>query len=377
MTYDLLIQNGILIEPSNGTKLKKDIAISGGKIAAIKKHIQNDSAFDVIEADGLFVTPGLVDLHVHVWWGVAHLAIEADPSCLYRGVTTAIDAGSAGANTVAGFNRYVIEESKTRLLAFLNISGMGQLDKEIGELQDIRWANVEKAVNASRLLRDKIVGIKVRLTDNIVGANDLFAVDRALEAAKEIRKPLMIHIGGSVHPLEDILPKLRPGDIVTHAFTGHDNGILDNNDKVKDVAWDANKRGVIFDVGHGAGSFSFRVQEKALEDGFVPQTVSSDVHRYNVRGPVFDLMTTLSKYLYLGLTIDQVIGLATVNPASAVNLKNHIGSLVPGGTADLSIIKVREGPVTLMDAMGDHREANQLLVPVETIRAGRRFTPLH
>ena len=156
-----------------------------------------------------------------------------------------------------------------------------------------------------------------------------------------------------------------------------DNGILDNNDKVKDVAWDANKRGVIFDVGHGAGSFSFRVQEKALEDGFVPQTVSSDVHRYNVRGPVFDLMTTLSKYLYLGLTIDQVIGLATVNPASAVNLKNHIGSLVPGGTADLSIIKVREGPVTLMDAMGDHREANQLLVPVETIRAGRRFTPLH
>ncbi len=254
---------------------------------------------------------------------------------------------------------------------------MGQLDKEIGELQDIRWANVEKAVNASRLLRDKIVGIKVRLTDNIVGANDLFAVDRALEAAKEIRKPLMIHIGGSVHPLEDILPKLRPGDIVTHAFTGHDNGILDNNDKVKDVAWDANKRGVIFDVGHGAGSFSFRVQEKALEDGFVPQTVSSDVHRYNVRGPVFDLMTTLSKYLYLGLTIDQVIGLATVNPASAVNLKNHIGSLVPGGTADLSIIKVREGPVTLMDAMGDHREANQLLVPVETIRAGRRFTPLH
>lgn len=377
MTYDLLIQNGILIDPSNGTKLKKDIAISGGKISAIKEHIQNDSAFDVIEADGLFITPGLVDLHVHVWWGVAHLAIEADPSCLYRGVTTAIDAGSAGANTIAGFNRYVIEESKTRLLAFLNISGMGQLDKEIGELQDIRWANVDKAVNAFRLLKDKIVGIKVRLTDNIVGSNDLLAVDRALEAAKEIGKPLMIHIGGSVHPLEDILPKLRPGDIVTHAFTGHNNGILDNNDKVKDVAWDANERGVIFDVGHGAGSFSFRVQEKALEDGFLPQTVSSDVHRYNIRGPVFDLMTTLSKYMYLGLTIDQVIGLATVNPARAVNLKDHIGSLVPGHTADLSIIKVREEPTTLMDAMGDSRQANKLLVPVETIKGGRRFTPLH
>lgn len=377
MTYDLLIQNGIIIDPNSGTKLKKDIAIAGGKIAAIEKHIRNDSALDVIEADGLFVTPGLVDLHVHVWWGVAHLGIEADPACLYRGVTTAIDAGSAGANTMAGFNRYVIEQSKTRLFAFLHISGMGQLDNEIGELQDIRWANVEKAVDSFRLHRDRIVGIKVRLTDNIVGDKDLVAIDKALQAAKEIDKPLMIHIGGSAHPLEDILPKLRPGDIVTHAFTGHTNGILDNRDKVKDVAWDANKRGVIFDVGHGAGSFSFRVQEKALEDGFLPQTVSSDVHRYNVRGPVFDLMTTLSKYLYLGLTIDQVIRLATVNPARAVNLEEHIGSLIPGCDADLSIIKIKEGPITLMDAMGEQRQANKLLVPVETIRAGRRFTPLH
>ncbi len=377
MTYDIVIKNGTVVDPSQGLHAKKDIAVAGGKIRAIEDSISDKDTHDVIEADGLLVTPGLVDLHVHVWWGVAHLAIEADPACVYRGVTTAIDAGSSGANTIAGFNRYVMDEAHTRVLAFLHISGMGQLDNEIGELQDIRWARVDKAVEAAKLHADRIVGIKVRLTDNIVGENDVVAIKRASEAAKEIGKPLMIHIGGSVHPLEELLPVLRSGDIVTHSFTGNTNGILDNNDRVKDVAKDAASRGVIFDVGHGAGSFSFDVQEKAIEDGFWAGTVSSDVHRYNLRGPVYDLMTTLSKYLYLGKTLDEVIALGTTAPARAVHLDDHIGTLQVGADADISIIELREGPVTLTDARGATREGNQLLVPVETLRAGRRFSPQH
>ena len=375
MVYDIVVKNGTVIDPSQGLHAKKDIAVVGGKVHAVEDHISDSDALEVIDADGLFVTPGLVDLHVHVWWGVAHLAIEPDPGCVCRGVTTAIDAGSSGANTVAGFNRYVMEQADTRVLAFLHISGMGQLDSEIGELEDMRWGRVDKAVEAAKAHAERIVGIKVRLTENIVGKNDVVALKRAVEAAGEIGKPVMIHIGGSHHPLDDLLPHLRTGDIVTHSFTGNTNGILDNNDKVKDVAKDAADRGVIFDVGHGQGSFSFDVQEKAIEDGFWPGTVSSDLHRYNLHGPVYDMATTLSKYLFLGLSLDQVIELGTTRPARAVNLDPFIGTLQVGADADIAITELREGPVTLTDARGVTRQGNQLILPVVTLRCGKRFSP--
>ena len=377
MTYDLVIKNGTVIDPSQKTCEKKDIAVAGGKIAAVENYISVGNSHDVIEAEGLLVTPGLVDLHVHVWWGVAHLAIEADPACVYRGVTTAIDAGSSGSNTIAGFHRYVIDQAHTRVLAFLHISGMGQLDNNIGELEDIRWARVEQAIEAAELHSDVIVGIKVRLTENIVGSNDLIALKRALEAGQELNKPVMIHIGGSVNQVEEFLEQLRPGDIVTHSFTGRPHGILDNNNKVIDAAWDAMNRGVIFDVGHGAGSFSFPVAEACLEQGLGPGTVSSDVHRYNIRGPVFDLMTTLSKYIHLGYSIGDAIALGSSIPSAAVGLPDNIGTLKIGADADIAIIEHRKGPITFSDADGNERNGNQLLLPVETLRKGKRFNPQH
>ena len=377
MTYDLVIKNGTVIDPSQKTCEKKDIAVAGGKIAAVENYISDGNSHDVIEAEGLLVTPGLVDLHVHVWWGVAHLAIEADPACVYRGVTTAIDAGSSGSNTIAGFHRYVIDQAHTRVLAFLHISGMGQLDNNIGELEDIRWARVEQAIEAAELHSDVIVGIKVRLTENIVGSNDLIALKRALEVGQELNKPVMIHIGGSVNQVEEFLEQLRPGDIVTHSFTGRPHGILDNNNKVIDAAWDAMNRGVIFDVGHGAGSFSFPVAEACLEQGLGPGTVSSDVHRYNIRGPVFDLMTTLSKYIHLGYSIGDAIALGSSIPSAAVGLPDNIGTLKIGADADIAIIEHRKGPITFSDADGNERNGNQLLLPVETLRKGKRFNPQH
>jgi len=377
VTYVLVIKKGTVIDPSQKTCEKKDIAVAGGKIAAVENYISDGNSHDVIEAEGLLVTPGLVDLHVHVWWGVAHLAIEADPACVYRGVTTAIDAGSSGSNTIAGFHRYVIDQAHTRVLAFLHISGMGQLDNNIGELEDIRWARVEQAIEAAQLHSDVIVGIKVRLTENIVGSNDLIALKRALEAGQELNKPVMIHIGGSVNQVEEFLEQLRPGDIVTHSFTGRPHGILDNNNKVIDAAWDAMNRGVIFDVGHGAGSFSFPVAEACLEQGLGPGTVSSDVHRYNIRGPVFDLMTTLSKYIHLGYSIGDAIALGSSIPSAAVGLPDNIGTLKIGADADIAIIEHRKGPITFSDADGNERNGNQLLLPVETLRKGKRFNPQH
>ncbi len=377
MTYDLVIKNGTVVDPSQGIHAKRDIAVAGGKIRAVESSISDGDAHDVIEAHGLIVSPGLVDLHVHVWWGVAHLAVEADPSCLYRGVTTAVDAGSAGANTIAGFHRYVMQSAKTRVLAFLHISGMGQLDNSIGELEDVRWARVEKAVEAAKMFPEAIVGIKVRLSEEILGNNDLVALERALEASKLLGKPLMIHIGGTINPVERYLEQLRPGDIVTHSFTGNPPGILDGEDRVIDAAWDAMNRGVNFDVGHGAGSFSFRVAEKCTEQDLRPGTVSSDVHRYNIRGPVYDLMTTLSKYLYLGYSLDEVIAFATHRPASAIGMSDFIGSLRVGADADISIMRLREGKVMLTDAKGETRQGDKLLVPVETVRQGRRVAPQH
>jgi dihydroorotase len=365
--HDIVIKNGTVIDPSQGIHAKKDIAVTGGKIAALEDHIPDGDARDVIEAEGLIVTPGLVDLHVHVWWGVAHLAVEADPACLARGATTVVDAGSAGSNTFPGFHRYVISHTRTRIFAFLHISGMGQLDRDIGELEDIRWARVEPAVETARSHTHSIVGIKVRLSEGIVGANDIVALD----------KPLMIHIGGTKHSLEEIFGKLRPGDIVTHSFTPNPPGIITGDGKVLPAALEARQRGVVFDVGHGAGSFGFEVAEQAMEQDFPPATISSDVHRANIRGPVYDLATTLSKYLYLGIPLDEVIAMGTERPARAIGKLGEVGTLKPGADADVAVLRLREGPVDLTDARGVTRRGNRLLMPVGTLRAGRRFSPFH
>lgn len=374
MEYDIVIKGGTVIDPSQGIHAELDVGITAGKVTGLERSLGVGNARDVIEAAGLIVTPGLIDLHTHVWWGVAHLAVEADSVSVQRGVTTAIDAGSAGANTMPGFQRYVIDAARTRVLAFLHISGMGQLDNEIGELEDIRWARVEHAVEIARQYPETIVGIKVRLSRPILGTNDLVALERALAAGELLDKPVMIHIGDTANPVERYLEQLRPGDIVTHSFTGRPRGILDSDGKVIDVALDAMDRGVVFDVGHGAGSFSFDVAEKFAEQGYSPGTVSSDVHKYNVNGPVFDLATTLTKYLHLGYDLADVVSFATRNPAAAVSLSDRLGTLKVGAEADVSLLRLDTGSYELMDAEGATRTASRMLVPVETIRAGRRVS---
>jgi len=373
MGYDLVIQNGSVIDPSQGLSTQLDVAVTDGRIVAVEESLSTVDARDVIDASGLLVAPGLVDLHVHVFSGVAELAIDADPACVERGTTTVVDAGSAGSNTIDAFVQYNIAESATRTLAFLNISGMGQLDLEIGELEDLRWARVDRAVDAGRRHTGHVVGIKVRLSSELAGPNAATGLDRSLEAADQLNLPVMIHIGNTDEELGAYLDKLRAGDIVTHAFTGRPPGILDSNGTVIEEAIDARARGVLFDVGHGAGSFSFAIAEQAAEHGFLPDTISSDLHRLNVGGPVFDLATTLSKYLYLGLSIDDVIAMATTRPAAAIGWGGRLGTLQVGCEADIALLRMEEGPVTLVDARGQMRTGNLLLRPQMTIRAGTVF----
>ena len=243
MTYDLLIKGGTVVDPSQGLNAVRDVALSDGKVAAVEEGIPEIGAGEVIDATGLIVTPGLLDLHVHVYWGVSHYGVDADAGNISRGVTTAVDAGSSGAHTFSAFRKYVLERADTRLYALLNISAMGMVSPLVGELEDLRWADVEEATRVGGENRDYVRGIKVRLSRNIVGDRDADALKLALGAADAIGGPVMVHVGDTETPLEDLTATLRPGDLVTHAFHGNVHGILDDVGRVLDGITEAQRRG--------------------------------------------------------------------------------------------------------------------------------------
>ena len=370
--YDLLITGGTVIDPARGLHDRRDVGIADGRIVAVAAGLSTSDARDVVDATDRFVVPGLVDLHVHVYPGVADLSVEADPTCLGRGVTTVVDAGSSGANTFPGFRRHVVEASRGRVLAYLNISATGQIDPFLGELHDLRFADPERAAAVARAHPDVVVGFKVRISEMLAGPNGLAGLDRALEAGRATGLPVMVHIGGTSFDIEEALDRLRPDDVVTHAYTGwNPGGILTDAGRVVAAAREARTRGVRFDVGHGAGSFTWRTAEAALADGFRPDTISSDLHRFNIAAPVHDLATTLSKFLLLGLSIDEVVAMATTAPATALGPAGAgLASLAVGAAADVTVLGLEEGRFDLVDSAGTARLARQRLVPVATVRAG-------
>jgi dihydroorotase len=324
-----------------------------------------------IDVTGLLLTPGLVDLHTHLYPGVSHYGIEPDERCLGRGVTTAIDAGSAGAQTFPGLRRYVIERSQTRIMAFLNIAVEGMISGLVGELEDIRWASPEQATARARENPDLVVGIKVRLGYQMVGDDPVPALRLARAAADELGLPLMVHVIDVRPGLAWLLPQLHRGDIVTHCFHGNEGGILDSSGRVIPAAIAARERGVLFDVGHGIGSFAYRVARPAIEQGFPPDTISSDLHAHNADGPVYDLATTLSKLLHVGMGLNEVIRAATWTPARAIGMAADAGTLAAGTDADLSVLELRTGHWALPDAAGESEVVERLLVPRMVVRAGR------
>ncbi len=375
--YDLLIRGGRVVDPAQGLSAPRDVALAGRRVARVAPSIPAVEARQVLDARGHLVTPGLIDIHVHVYDGVAPLGIPADPNCIAKGVTTVVDAGSAGAHTFPGFRKYVINVVDTRVYALLNISVVGQstlsTDNPYGELLDLRYANPKLTIRTIEQNRDVILGVKIRLTRNIAGDHDLKALALAREAADAVQLPLMVHIGGSYSPLRDILAMLKKGDVITHSFRGGDGGILDANGRVLPEVRAAVARGVHMDIGHGAGSFSFDTAEKALQQELLPGTISSDVHQFNVAGPVFDLATTLSKFLHLGLTLEQVIERATSNPAAVFGFTGGLGTLREGAEADVAIFRLAEGDFEFTDALGAKRIGHRKLNPVATVKAGKLY----
>src|SRR5262252_8705712 len=328
--FDVIVRGGRVIDPSQDLDTIADVAIRGQRIAAIGADLVNLGVRgEVVDARGLLVTPGWIDLHTHVYWGGAPLGIEADPHCVRRGVTTAVDAGTAGASTFPGFRRYVIDVSATRVVAMLNISMIGMASDQgarpdaIGELEDIRLAAVDRAVAIARDYAEVISGIKVRLSTAQTGSDPeraREALRRARAAADSIGKPVMVHIGLSAISLDEILASLVRGDIVTHVYHGHVEGVLDAASRIRPSVRAAVDKGVNFDVGHGRGAFNWRVARTALDQGLLPATISSDIHLWNIAGPVYDLATTASKLLHLGLPLADVVRRVTATPAACIGM---------------------------------------------------------
>jgi dihydroorotase len=372
--FDLLISGGTLIDPEVGLHVRSDVAFSDGLVAAVAPDIARERAETVVDATGRWVVPGLVDAHVHVFEGVSHYGINPDATCLAHGATTVIDAGSAGANTFAGFRKYVIEASETRILAHMNISAMGMISREIGELDDIKWASVPKALEAIEQHRDLVLGVKVRLTrEALVGkAAGLKPLFLAREAADAAGLPIMVHPQNSwAESIDQVVEVMRKGDVLTHMYHSDPHGILDETGRIRDSIRRAHERGVIFDVGHGEGSFDWTVAETALAQDFAPTTISSDLHHYNVNGPVFDLVTTVTKFLHLGMPIDDAIARVTTVPAGVAGLSEKAGTLKVGAFADAVILNPQSGPIDLIDSRRVTRVGDIRLFPECVIKGGR------
>jgi dihydroorotase len=376
--FDLIVRGGRVLDPSQDLDAVTDIGIVGSRIMAIGDDLaQQGLRGSVVDATGLLVTPGWVDLHTHVYWGVAPLGVDADSHCLQRGVTTAVDAGSAGASTFPGFKRYVIDVSATRIVAMLHLSTLGMARDDtfgaeaIGELEDIRWANVERALSVARAYADVISGIKIRISQQHVGRDaerTREVLRRARQVADAIGKPVMVHSGNTAIPLDEILSVLVRGDVVTHVYHARPEGVLDDSGAVRPSVRGAVDRGVNFDVGHGAGSFSWQVARAGLEQGLLAATISSDIHAWNIAGPVFDLATTASKFLHLGLSLGEVIRRVTSTPAACIGRSAELGTLKPGAVADLTLLRIVDGTFDFRDSAGVSEVAAIRLEPLAAIR---------
>lgn len=366
--YDILITGGEVVDPGSGLSGQLDVAISDGRIAAVAANLDRAQAREVIDASGQYVTPGLVDLHTHIYWGVTYWGIEADPVAARTGVTSWLDVGSAGAYTFPGFRRYIAEPNRIRTFCLLNLSTIGLVAPSWEFMNPNHWDVDlgEQMINANR---DLILGVKARIDPSTTQGVGIAPLEKARELADRVQLPLMVHFGAGSPTLDDIMPHLRPGDILTHCFRGGDNAVATTGQGVRPDIKRLHEAGLILDIGHGTGSFSYETTEAALAEGFLPDVISSDIHQMAVQGPMFDLPTTLSKFLNLGLTMPQVIERATSAAAKAMN-RPDLGSLKPGSLADVALFRIDEGDYTFYDIQMNPRKGTKLLVNTRTMIGG-------
>jgi dihydroorotase len=379
MPFDLVLRGGRVVDPSQKLDAITDVAFSGGKVAAVGNALKTDPGTDVRDVSGYIVTPGLIDLHTHVYWGGTSLGIDAEEFCRTSGVTTAIDTGSAGPGNFAGFRKHVIEPCQVRILAYLHVSHAGIYGFShrvmVGESEEIRLMNPIDAVQVADANRDLIVGIKVRVGRTSSGASGIVPLQIALEVANEVGMPLMCHIDHPPPTYEEVVSLLRPGDVLTHAFRPFPNAPCTAQGTVKQVVLQARERGVLFDIGHGRGSFAFKTARAMLANGFYPDTISSDVHILCINGPAFDQVTTMSKFLCMGMPFPDVVAASTVNAAMALR-RHELGSLKPGSVGDATLLSIKEGKFDYEDVVGEHLIGDRRIISEGVVVGGRWWHPM-
>ncbi len=405
--FDLLIKGGEVIDPDAGYTGRMDVAVKRNRIAAVDHEIPAKSAFRVIDAAGQYVTPGLIDMHAHVYKDVTYWGVDADAIGSQTGVTTWADAGSAGAITLGGFREHVIVPSRMKIFAFVNITCIGLVAQDY-ELAVGEYCNVEILKRVVNLNRDIVAGIKLR-AGRSGGSMDLEPYHRTRKAADDLELPIMVHLSTAPPGLETVLGFLKPGDIVTHCFTGQNMGLVDKKGKILDIAKKVWDEGLIMDLGHGAGSFSFDVSESLVNQGYWPDVISTDLHWMSIFGPnlmdplkgsafgdlsessdvrsmivqikgdgkpVFNLLTCMDKMLFLGMPLPDLIKATTSRPAEILGLKGETGTLKPGALADIATFVIDKGNFELQDIHGNKRLGKKRVRNIMTINEGRILKPL-
>ena len=375
---DLILRGGRVIDASQNIDAVMDVAFADGKVTGVAENIDAGPGTDVRDVSGKIVTPGLIDLHTHVYWGGTSLGIDAEEFCRTSGVTTSVDTGSAGPGNFAGFRRHVIEPSQVRILAYLHVSFAGIYafhDRVmVGESKNMELMAPLEAAAIADANRDVIVGIKARVGLHASGDQGTAPLQAALQVGDEIGKPVMAHIDHPPPSYDEVVDMLRPGDVLTHCFRPFPNSPTTGQGKVKAAVLAARERGVLFDIGHGKGSFSFKIARQMLANGFPPDTISSDVHQLCINGPAFDQVTTMSKFLCLGMALPEVIERSTVNAAKALN-RPELGTFKAGAAGDASILSVADGAFEYVDTTGDVLNAEKKICSDGVVIAGKWWHP--
>ncbi len=368
--HDLVIQSGHVIDPANGLDGIADVGFNDSKVAAVGAGLEGRN---ILDASGKFVVPGLIDLHTHVYWGGTSIGVDPDTVAKSGAVATLVDAGTAGPANMAGFRRHVIETSRARVLPFINLSfpGIFAFSKRVmvGECADLRLLDARECVRVAREHADIVVGVKVRVGLVAGGQSGIAPLDIAIEVAEELDLPVMAHLDYPPPSRLDVVKRLRSGDILTHCFRPFPNAPATASGAVREECLEARSRGVIFDVGHGMGSFGFKTARAMLASDFVPDVISSDVHCLSIDGPAFDLLTTMSKFLCLGLPLTEVIACATRNPAAALG-KPELGSFSPGTPGDASILELQSGHYEFKDSLDETVMGEQRLACAGLVLGG-------
>ncbi|HEY7316948.1 MAG TPA: amidohydrolase/deacetylase family metallohydrolase [Candidatus Binatia bacterium] len=379
---NFILKGGRLLDPGSGIDGQRDIYVRDGVVVAIGTDLKADGTA-VIDVKGLVVTPGLIDVHLHLMNGLGGFGADPDIFGVGSGVTTVVDAGSAGHSLLTVFRNYVTRNAKTRVLNYVNLSTLGGVTGPgYSILADPRLIDEDKIEKAVEANKDIIVGIKIMATGGALGAEGLKPLARARKLGDNLKIPLLVHIGESwtkdarPPPIGDVLNYLREGDIVTHMFTAHPGGLLDPSGKLWPQVRRAKESGVLMDVGHGLHNLNFDVARKVLDQELFPDGVSTDGHRGNRAGPVYDLPTTMAKLIALGFSLNQVVEMATVNAARLLGRSHEMGFIRVGQEAEISVLRLEEHEWKAVDSQKGTIQARQALVPIYAVRGDTIYESL-